>query len=267
MQRVNLLILLVLALIVSSCSSVPITGRKQLNLIPTSQLNSMSFKEYDEFLAGHQLSTNDAQTQMVKKVGVNIQKAVERYFSEKGKPGELKGYRWEFNLIEDSQVNAWCMPGGKVVVYTGLMPVAKNEAGLAVVMGHEIAHAIANHGNERMSQQMVTTAGGFLLGEIIKDESETTKTALFAAYGAGAQVGVLLPFSRKHESEADRLGTIFMAMAGYDPHQAVEFWRRMASQNQGGAPPEILNTHPSDATRIKNLQKVIEEAMQYYQNY
>lgn len=265
MKRMSKIVLLLLfTMFWIGCSSVPITGRSQLNLIPASTLNSMSFQQYDEFIGSAQLSENQAQVNMVKRVGVNIQHAVERYFAQKGKSGALSDYRWEFNLVEDPAINAWCMPGGKVVVYSGLLPVAKNEAGLAVVMGHEIAHAIAEHGNERMSQQMLASAGGLALGEIIKDKSQDTQNLMMAAYGAGAQVGVLLPFSRKHEAEADHLGLIFMAMAGYDPNEAVGFWQRMAAQKQGGAPPEFLSTHPSDESRIKNLKKLIPEAMQYY---
>ncbi|OQY29286.1 MAG: peptidase M48 [Candidatus Cloacimonetes bacterium 4572_55] len=260
----NWVIIFIMLSIMTDCSTVPVTGRRQLNLIPASTINSMSFQQYDEFISSNNLSKNTAQVNMVKRVGVNIQHAVEQYFRNKGKPNELKGYRWEFNLVDDPTINAWCMPGGKVVIYTGIMPICQDETGLAVVMGHEIAHAIAQHGNERMSQQLMTSAGGIALSELLKGESETTQTALLTAYGVGTQVGVLLPFSRKHESEADHLGLIFMAMAGYDPNESVAFWQRMSAQSGGAAPPEFLSTHPSDKTRISNLRKLVPEAMKYY---
>jgi predicted Zn-dependent protease len=177
---------------------------------------------------------------------------------------EIKNYKWEFNLIESEEVNAWCMPGGKVVFYTGILPVTQTEAGIAVVMGHEIAHAVAEHGNERMSQSLIAELGGIALSEAVKNEPAQTQQLWFAAYGLGATVGVLLPFSRTQESESDRLGLIFMAMAGYNPQEAVNFWKRMAAQKGGNAPPEFLSTHPADETRIKDLQNEIPEAMKYY---
>jgi predicted Zn-dependent protease len=259
-----LAVLMVVSLMLLSCSTVPLTGRRQLNIIPDATVLSMSFQEYDTFMKENKLSTNASETAMVKKVGQRIQGAVERYFAQNGMSSELSGYAWEFNLVESKDVNAWCMPGGKVVVYTGILPVTKDEAGLAVVMGHEIAHAVAKHGNERMSQQLVTEMGGVALSEALKEKPDQTRQLWTAAFGLGSQVGVLLPFSRLQETEADRLGLIFMAMAGYDPHKAVEFWQRMASQQEGGAPPEFLSTHPSDATRIQKLNELVPEAMKYY---
>jgi predicted Zn-dependent protease len=200
---------------------------------------------------------------MVKRVGARIQKAVETYFAQQGLSAELSGYRWEFNLVEDPQINAWCMPGGKVVVYTGILPLTQNEAGLAVVMGHEIAHAVAEHGNERMSQALLQQLGGVALSVAMKDEPTETRNMWFAAYGIGSQVGVLLPFSRTQESEADHLGLIFMAMAGYDPRVAPEFWKRMAAKG-GEKPPEFLSTHPADETRIRQINEWMGEALQYY---
>jgi predicted Zn-dependent protease len=202
---------------------------------------------------------------MVRRVGNDFRGAVEKYYAQIGRPNDLDGYQWEFNLIEDSLINAWCMPGGKVVVYTGILPVAEDETGLAVVMGHEIAHAIANHGNERMSQGLLATIGQVALSEALKEKPEETRNLFLTAYGAGAQVGVLLPFSRLHESEADHLGLIFMAMAGYNPQGAVDFWQRMANLKKSGGPPEFLSTHPSDDKRIDNIRQLIPEAMQYYQ--
>jgi predicted Zn-dependent protease len=255
---------LTLALLLLSCSTVPLIGRRQLNIIPDATVLSMSFQEYDAFMKENKLSTNTTQTAIVKKVGKKIQGSVETYFAQNGMSAELSGYAWEFNLVESEDLNAWCMPGGKVVVYTGILPVTKDEAGLAVVMGHEIAHAVAKHGNERMSQQLVTQMGGVALSTALEEKPDKTRQLWTAAFGLGSQVGVLLPFSRLQETEADRLGLIFMAMAGYDPHKAVDFWKRMASQKEGAAPPEFLSTHPSDETRIQKLNGLVPEAMKYY---
>ena len=251
-------------LLTVSCSTVPVTGRSQLNLIPASTMLSMSYQQYGEFMQSHPVSRDQGKVQMVQQVGKRIQGAVETYFRQKGWSAQLEGYRWEFNLIESPEVNAWCMPGGKVVVYTGILPVTQTEAGLAVVMGHEIAHAIAEHGNERMSQGLVTQLGGIALNEALASKPEQTRALWMTAFGVGAQVGVLLPYSRLHESEADKLGLIFMAMAGYNPNEAVGFWQRMAAKKGGQAPPEFLSTHPSDETRIKDLKAAMPEAMQYY---
>ncbi len=254
----------IVSFIIISCSTVPLTGRKQLNIIPSSTMLSMSFQEYDNFLKNSKLSTNQEQTQMVKRVGGKIQKAVELYFSQRNMSQRLKDYDWEFNLVESKDVNAWAMPGGKVVVYTGILPVTQNETGLAVVMGHEIAHAIAEHGNERFSQGLITQLGVVALSEALDEKPEETRSIWMQAFGLGAQVGVLLPFSRVQEGEADRLGLIFMAMAGYDPNQAVNFWQRMGENKGGKAPPEFLSTHPSDETRIRKIREALPEALQYY---
>lgn len=248
----------------AACSTVPITGRSQLSLIPGSSMNSMSLQQYDSFLKEHKLSSDKTQVDQVKRVGARIQGAVERYFSAQGMGSRLADYKWEFNLVEDKQVNAWCMPGGKVVVYTGILPVTQNETGLAVVMGHEIAHAIAEHGNERMSQGLLTQFGGAALGEALASQPDATRQLWMTAFGVGMQYGALLPYSRLQENEADRLGLIFMAMAGYDPGEAIPFWQRMAAQKGGQAPPEFLSTHPSGTTRIENLRKLMPEANSYY---
>jgi predicted Zn-dependent protease len=247
-----------------SCSTVPLTGRSQLNMIPSSEMLTMSFQQYDQFLKENKLSTNMTEVNMVKRVGVNIQQAVQRYMKDNNLSSRLNGYKWDFNLVEDEQVNAWCMPGGKVVVYTGILPVTQDETGLAVVMGHEIAHAIAEHGNERMSQQLLQQVGAVGLMVAMKDEPAETQAIWLSVYGVGTTVGIMLPYSRTHESEADHLGLIFMAMAGYDPHSAPEFWKRMAAGKQGGSPPEFLSTHPSDQTRIDDINAWIPEAMKYY---
>lgn len=201
---------------------------------------------------------------MVRRVGRSIQQSVETYFARQNLSGELQGYQWEFNLVEDDQVNAFAMPGGKVVVNTGLLPVAENDTGLAVVMGHEIAHAVAKHGNERMSQMLVQQMAGMSLAAALQTQPGPTRQLAMAAFGAGTAVGFLLPYSRIQESEADRLGLIFMAMAGYDPRAAVDFWKRMAEKKEGKGPPEFLSTHPADQTRIQNIKQLLPEALKYY---
>ncbi len=255
---------LIPSLLLLACSIVAVTGRKQLNLIPSSTMLSMSTEQYGEFLKANKLSEDQQKTQLVKGVGGKIQKAVEKYFADRRMSGQLKDYAWEFNLVENDEVNAWCMPGGKVVVYAGILPITQDESGLAVVMGHEIAHAVAQHGSERMSQGLITQLGGMALSEALKNKPEQTQQLWMAAFGLGAQVGVLLPYSRLQESEADHLGLIFMSMAGYDPNTAVAFWERMTKMKEGAAPPEFLSTHPSDETRVKNIKALIPEAMQYY---
>lgn len=254
---------MLLALLFYYCSTVPITGRSQLSLIPASEMNAMSFQQYDQFLQENKLSSSKSDFDMVKRVGVNIQRAVETYFNQNNLSKELAGYQWEFNLVEGNEVNAWCMPGGKVVVYTGILPLTKDETGLAVVMGHEIAHAIAQHGAERMSQGLLQQLGGVALSVALKDKPQETQNLFMTAYGVGTTVGVMLPFSRTQESEADRLGLIFMSMAGYNPNTAVDFWTRM-SQMGGQKPPEFLSTHPSDQTRIADIKKELPEALKYY---
>jgi predicted Zn-dependent protease len=264
MKKIKLFIsIFITALFVYYCSTVPLTGRKQINLIPASEINALSFQQYGEFLKQSKLSEDKNAVDMVRRVGTKIQKAVETYFAQNNMSDQLKGYQWEFNVVESEEVNAWCMPGGKVVVYTGILPLTKDETGLAVVMGHEIAHAIAQHGAERMSQGLLQQLGGMALSVALQNEPETTQNLFMIAYGVGTTVGVMLPFSRTHESEADRLGLIFMAMAGYDPSAAIDFWTRM-SQNGGPKPPEWLSTHPSDETRIADIKKHLPEAMKYY---
>lgn len=261
--KLKFVVLSCLMLILYSCSEVGITGRKQFNIVPDSIIHNMSFQSYGEFLNQHKLSSNVEQTEMVKRVGNRIQIAVERYCRENACSEKLDGYEWEFNLVEDPNVNAWCMPGGKVVVYEGILPLTQDETGLAVVMGHEIAHAFAKHGAERMSQGLVVNMGGIALSKALETKPEQTKQLFMMSYGLGTQVGVLLPYSRLHENESDRLGLIFMAMAGYNPEQAVGFWQRMAAK-KGAQPPEFLSTHPADSTRIDNIRRLIPEAMQYY---
>jgi predicted Zn-dependent protease len=260
----RLILLSCLSVFICSCSQVAITGRKQLNLVPDSVINQLSFQNYDEFISQNKLSTNTEQVRMVKTVGERIQKAVEKYCQENNLSKRLEGYEWEFNLVEDEAVNAWAMPGGKVVVYTGLLPVAENEAGLATVMGHEIGHVIARHGAEQMSQDLVIELGGMALSEAITKQPEKVQSIFMNSYKIGSEVGVMLPYSRTHELEADHLGLIFMAMAGYNPQEALSFWQRMSSGSQESRLSELLSTHPADSRRIKNIESLMPEALSYY---
>jgi predicted Zn-dependent protease len=248
---------------VVSCTTVPLTGRKQLSLVPESEMMALSLTEYGKFLKANKVSTDKAKTEMVKRVGLRISKAVEAYMAQQGLSANLNGYQWEFNLVESPEVNAWCMPGGKVVVYTGLLPISQNDAGLAVVLGHEIAHAVARHGSERMSDQMLVQLGSTTLSAALAEKPAETQQLAMAAFGVGSQYGVMLPFSRKHEYEADYMGLIFMSMAGYDPNQSIIFWQRMA-QKGGSKTPEFLSTHPVDENRIAKLKEKLPEAMSYY---
>ncbi len=241
---------LVILLVADGCKTNPFTGQKTLNFYPNSQIFPTAFAQYDEFLKENKVIKGTPEAQMITKVGQRIASAAERWFNANGYPGYLKDYRWEYNLVDDKTVNAWCMPGGKIVFYTGILPICKDEAGIAVVMGHEVAHALANHGSQRMSastlQQLGAVAGNIAI------EDPQTREIFNQAYGVGSQVGVMLPFSRSHETEADRIGLQLMAIAGYDPDVAPELWKRMKAQG-GGAPPEFLSTHPSNDTRIANL--------------
>jgi predicted Zn-dependent protease len=261
--QTKLFAFLIAALVFQFCSLVPLTGRRQLSLVSDADMLSTSFVQYDQFLNENKLSTNSGQTNMVKGVGRRIQNAVATYFAQNNLSQGLNGFAWEFNLIESKEVNAWCMPGGKVVVYSGILPVTQNEAGLAVVMGHEIAHAVAKHSNERMSQALLAQLGGQTLAAALQQKPEQTQQLWMGLFGVGVQLGAILPYSRLQEGEADHLGLIFMAMAGYDPNGAIEFWQRM-SQNAGAKPPEFLSTHPTDANRIKKIKSEIPEAMKYY---
>lgn len=262
MRKVISLVLTVT--ILYSCATVPVTGRKQLSLVSSDEINAMSAQQYKEVVAKGPLSTNKEQTELVKRVGVRIQKAVEQYMASKGASAQLAGFNWEFNLIQDDKtVNAWCMPGGKVAFYTAILPICKDELGVAVVMGHEVAHAIANHGAERMSQGLLAEFGLSTISAAMGQNPTATQQIFMQAVGMGTNVG-MLKFSRSHESEADHMGLIFMAMAGYDPSSAPAFWERMATLSGGSQPPEFLSTHPSHETRIQDLKGWIPEANQYY---
>ena len=261
----KLLIITTIILLFIACSKVPITNRKQLNLLPESQMISMSLTSYHDFLKEHpSVPSSDANAQMVTNVGRKVSAAVEQFMRQNKMADRVNGYKWEFNTVNSKEINAWCMPGGKIVVYTGLLPVTQDEASLAFVMGHEIAHAVARHGNERMSQMLIAATGGIALDVALQNKSSETRTMFLGAYGAGAYLGAILPFSRLHETEADKLGMIFMAMAGYDPHVGVALWQRMAKASGGGKPPEIISTHPSDQTRINNINAFMPTAMKYY---
>lgn len=253
-----------LLIILIACEKVPITGRKQVNLVAESEMIGMSLTSYKEFLTKNPaVSDANADAQLVKKVGNNIANAVEAFMKDKGLSSRLKGYQWEFNLVNDKTVNAWCMPGGKVVVYSGLLPVTQTETALACVLGHEIAHAVARHGNERMSQGLLVQLGGVALSVALSQKTQLTQDLFMQSYGVGSQLG-MLKYSRTHESEADKMGLVFMAMAGYNPEEAISFWERMASAGGGNQPPELLSTHPSDATRIADIKAFLPEAMKYY---
>lgn len=256
------------AVFFTACKTVPVTGRKQLNLVPNGLITTMSFSAYDSVVkASPTLLQSDERAQMVTRAGTKIQQAVESYMLQNNMSKELKNFKWEFNTINENIVNAWCMPGGKVVVYTGLLPITQNETALAVVMGHEIAHAIARHGNERMSEALLVGLGGLVLEEALKEKKQETQMLFWGLYVVGSKLALELPNSRMQESEADKLGLIFMSMAGYNPEEAVPFWQRMAANNKGGKLPEFLSTHPSDETRIKKLSELIPGIkLQYYKN-
>lgn len=244
------------------CFKNPVTGRSSVNLVPESDMRTMATQQYSSFLSTNKPMTGTQDAEMVKRVGARMQVAVSEYLKSIGKADLINGYQWEFNLVNENQANAWCMPGGKVVFYTGILPLCQNEAGVAVVMGHEIAHAIARHGNERMSQGIIQQLGGVTLAVALAEKPEATQQIFNTSYGIGSQLG-MLAYSRKHESEADHMGLYFMAYAGYNPNEAVSFWQRMAAAG-GQKPPEFISTHPSDQRRISDIKKELPEAMKYY---
>lgn len=258
--------LIVLVVLISSCTSVPLTNRKQLAFLPESQLTSMSEANYAQVKSENKVLTGTKDAEMIARVGQKMEKAVAAYLKEIGQEGMISSYNWEFILIESEQANAWAMPGGKVAFYTGILPICETEAGVAVVMGHEIAHVIAKHGNERMSQGMMQQFGALAFTKLIEDKPEQTQGLLQMAYGMGSNLAVTLPFSRLHESEADEMGLIFMAIAGYDPSEAEAFWTRMGKDG-GQTPPEFLSTHPNPDNRAKKLKDLQPKAMEYYNKY
>ena len=264
MKRFKLTTLLLAFFLLAGCSSVPLTGRKQVLLVSDSEVLSSSLTQYNDYIKTAKKSTNTTQTAMVVRVGKKIAAATEAYLKANGMSSEIKNFAWEFNLVQDAQVNAFCMPGGKIVVYEGLMKLVSSDDELAVVIGHEVAHAVAKHSNERMSQQVMAQYGAAILGAVVSDKSAAVQKAAETVYGIGAQYGVMLPFSRKHESEADYMGLVFMTMAGYNPDVAVGFWQKM-SAGSGGSVPEFMSTHPSDATRIADIEKELPGIKAKYQ--
>lgn len=259
MKLKHISIVFSLFLLVAACKTNPFTGEKNLNFYPNSQIFPMAFQQYNQVLSENEVVTGTAESRMIKDVGQKIATASKRFLDANGYQGYLDDYKWEFNLIKDDQANAWAMPGGKIAFYTGIMPIAKNEAGVAAIMAHEVAHALANHGAQRMSAAQLQQLGAVAGNVALSGKSEETRQIFNTAYGVGSTVGVMLPFSRSHESEADRIGLTLMAMAGYDPAAAADLWRRMKAESQG-APPEFLSTHPSSDTRIRNIEKWAPEA-------
>ncbi len=257
---------MVIILLVSACATVPVTGRKQFSIVPHNTIMEYSESNYHEFLQENTVITVGREVHMIREIGRHITEAVSDYFTENGQSSILDGYRWEYNLVDKDERNAWCMPGGRVVVYTGIFDIIRNEGGLAVVMAHEVAHAIANHGNERLSQVLLAQMGGMALSSAVASKPQQTQDLWMQVFGMGTNLGVLLPYSRVHESEADRLGLIFMAKAGYNPGFALEFWQRMAGLQHGSRPEEFLSTHPTDEHRMQQIRDLLPEVNGYYQN-
>lgn len=248
-----------------ACQRNAITGRNQLKLFSDSDIQAMALTEYKSFLSENRVvSSASKDAAMVKRIGQRITNAITQYYTAQGQGNVLDGYKWEYNLVDSKEVNAWCMPGGKIVVYTGLLPITQNEDALAVVMGHEITHALAQHGNERMSQGMIQQLGGAALQVALANKPAETQSLFMNAYGIGTQIGFTLPFSRKDEYEADKYGLRFSAMAGYNPQEAIPLWQRMEKAGGGNKPPEFLSTHPAEGNRIARLQEQMPEAMKLY---
>ncbi|MBN2806007.1 MAG: M48 family metallopeptidase [Prolixibacteraceae bacterium] len=262
MKQLTFYWLLLISFVLVACSTIPIIGRKQLNLVPESQMVALSLTSYKQFLDTSNVYTSGAQLQMVRNTGLRISRAVEKFLTHNNMADRVNQFNWEFNLVKNETPNAWCMPGGKVVFYDGILPICRTEHGVAVVMGHEIAHAVARHGNERMSHGLVAQFGGMALDVALQQEPEKTRSIFLSAFGIGTQVGVMLPFSRKQEYESDKMGLIFLTMAGYDPNEAIAFWERMAALN-GPSIPEFLSSHPIDSKRVEALKKILPEMEQY----
>lgn len=257
-------IVLIIGFGLQSCATNKLTGASQLSLISEQELQSLSAIQYKDFIKTHEVLSvsKDPRAAMVQKVGKKIAAAVDQYFANKNDKAALDGFAWEYNLVKDSAINAWCMPGGKIVVYTGMLPYTMNENALAIVMGHEVSHALLQHGNKRMSESMIQQLGGVALSTALNNKPTQTQDLFMKAYGVGTEIGIMLPFSRKQELEADRYGLIWAAIAGYDPNEAVQFWERMQKAS-GQKPPEFLSTHPSDATRIEKIKTYLPEALAY----
>ena len=254
---------ILIVLFLTSCGAVPFTGRRQLQLVSNDEVIALSLQQYQEFMRNAPVERGTTQAKMVERVGARLAKAVETFYKSNGYESELSNYSWEFTLVADKSVNAFAMPGGKVVVNTGLLPVTQTEEALAVVVGHEIAHVIAHHSNERISQQVALQYGGAIAGGLLGN-SKSAQQLGSTVFGLGAQYGVMLPYARKQELESDEIGVIIMAIAGYDPRVAIPFWRRMAEASSGSQVPEVLSTHPADSKRIERLEKIMPTALQYY---
>ena len=260
MNNKTKIITLALLVIVISCAKNPFTGKNTLALVPNSEILPSAFQQYNQFLSENKVITGTNDAKKVETVGTKIKVAAERWLNANGYATYLNGYAWEYKLVESKEVNAWCMPGGKIVFYTGILPICKDDAGIAAVMGHEVAHALANHGQQRMSAGLLQQLGALGTQVAIGDKDPKTQALIMQAYGIGTQVGGMLPFSRAHESEADMIGLTLMAIAGYDPINAVKLWERMSANSGGQAPPQILSTHPSNETRIKELTALVPQA-------
>jgi predicted Zn-dependent protease len=256
----RLLSLILVSAVFAGCGAVPLTGRRQLLLVSDQEVFEAGLTQYKEYVSTAVLSGNKDATSVVKSVGTKMAAAVEQYLRATGYESELANFAWEFNLVKDNQVNAFCMPGGKIVVYEGLLSVAQTEDELAVVLGHEIAHAVAKHSNERVSQQIMVEYGTAIIGAALSNKSSAVQTVATSVFGLGAQAGLMLPYSRKHEYEADYMGVVFMELAGYDSSAAIDFWTKMAAG--GSSTSDFLSTHPSDDKRIAELQRRIPEAKQ-----
>lgn len=260
MNKCKFILGIIFIALVFACATNPLTGKNDLNFVSNSQLFPASFQQYDTFLKENKVVTGTQDAKNVEDVGKKIKDAAELWLKSLGHSKYLDGYQWEYKLVQSKDVNAWCMPGGKIVVFTGILPITKDNAGLATVMGHEVAHALSNHGAQRMSAAQLQQVGAVGVAVATGNQSAENQQLWQQYYGIGTQVGVMLPFSRSHESEADKIGLTLMAIAGYNPDKAIAFWERMAANSSGQAPPEFLSTHPSDATRIANLKKLIPEA-------
>ncbi len=266
-MKIKLSILsIAMTMLVIACSRNAITGRNQLSLVSETEIQNMAQSQYRQFLSESKVvsASQSRDAEMVKRVGSRIANAVTAYYKQQGLANELANYQWEYNLVNSNDVNAWCMPGGKIVVYTGLLPITQNEAALAVVVGHEVAHAIAKHGSERMSQGLIQQLGGAALSVALSSKPQQTQALFMQAYGVGSAVGFSLPHSRNQEYEADQLGLIYAALAGYNPREAIPLWQRMQAASGGNKPPEFLSTHPAEGNRIERLQKQMPEALKYY---
>ncbi|MNK48655.1 TPR repeat-containing protein YfgC precursor [compost metagenome] len=245
---------------VVACSTNPFTGKQDLNFVSNDQIFPTAFQQYDQFLKENKVIKGTADAARVVTVGQKIKAAAEKYLNAAGYKGYLDGYKWEYNLVQDPAINAWCMPGGKIVVYTGILPITKDDAGLATVMGHEVAHALVNHGAQRMSASQLQQYGAMGVQAVTAGKTAEAQQLYMQAYGITTEYGGMLPFSRKHENEADEIGLTLMAIAGYNPDKAVEFWQRMEAKSGGSAPPEFMSTHPSGATRIAHIKSLIPKA-------